>query len=96
MRKERVNSIKEILQKLVKKQKFTKKLDEVEVINQLEKIIGNNLNKYIISKYFRDGKIYLQLSSSVLRNELLYQKEELISKINQEIGKKLVKDIVLK
>lgn len=96
MRKERVNSIKEILQKLVKKKKFTKKLDEVEVINQLEKMIGNNLNKYIINKYFLDGKIYLQLSSSVLRNELAYQKEELISKINQEIGKKLVKDIVLK
>ena len=76
--------------------KLKKKLDGVEAMDQLDEILGNNLKKYVTDKYFKNGVIYICLSSSVLRNELSMQKQGLISSVNQSIGKKLVKDIVLK
>ncbi|MBT7620288.1 MAG: DUF721 domain-containing protein, partial [Flavobacteriales bacterium] len=39
---------------------------------------------------------YIHLSSSVLRSELSYQKQGLVESVNQNIGRKIVKDIVLK
>ena len=96
MRKKGVNSIKKILQKIVKEQKFKEKLDGIDILDQLDNILGNNLKKYIINRYFHKGIIHLQLSSSVLRNEISYQKKELIDIINRNIGQKLVKDIILK
>ena len=96
MRKKGVISLEELLRKMSNKPKLKKKLDGVEVLDQFDKILGSNLRKYVIDKYFNNGVIYISLSSSVLRNELSMQKAGLISSVNQNIGKKLVKDIILK
>ena len=96
MRKKGVISLEELLKKMSNKPKLKKKLDGVEVLDQFDKILGSNLRKYVIDKYFNNGVIYISLSSSVLRNELFMQKAGLISSVNQNIGKKLVKDIILK
>ena len=96
MRKKGVISLEELLKKMSNKPKLKKKLDGVEALDQFDKILGSNLRKYVIDKYFNNGVIYISLSSSVLRNELSMQKAGLISSVNQNIGKKLVKDIILK
>ncbi len=38
---------------------------------------------YTLKKYFRDGKLYITVSSSVLRNQLYFQKDVLLAKMNQ-------------
>ena len=81
---------------LSKKPKLKKKLDEVEILDQLNTILGKNLQSYITNKYFQNGIIHIHLSSSVLRSELSYQKQGLVDSINQNIGRKIVKDIILK
>ena len=96
MRKKGVSSLEDLLKKMSNRPKLKKKLDGVEAMDQLDEILGNNLKKYVTDKYFKNGVIYICLSSSVLRNELSMQKQGLISSVNQSIGKKLVKDIVLK
>lgn len=37
---------------------------------------------YTVKKFFRDGKLYITVSSSVIRSQLLFQKKFLIDKIN--------------
>ena len=37
---------------------------------------------YTIKRYFRAGKLYVTLNSSVVRNQLSFQKEALVEKIN--------------
>lgn len=96
MRKKGVISLEELLRKMSNKPKLKEKLDGVEALDQVDKILGSNLKKYVTDKYFKNGVIYICLSSSVLRNELSMQKQGLISSVNLSIGKKLVKDIVLK
>ena len=96
MRKKGVSSLEDLLKKMSNRPKLKMKLDGVEALDQLDEILGNNLKKYVTDKYFKNGVIYICLSSSVLRNELSMQKQGLISSVNQSIGKKLVKDIVLK
>ena len=96
MKKKGVSSLEDLLRKMSNRPKLKKKLDGVEALDQLDEILGNNLKKYVTDKYFKNGVIYICLSSSVLRNELSMQKQGLISSVNQSIGKKLVKDIVLK
>lgn len=39
--------------------------------------------EYTIKKFFRSGRLYVTLSSSVVRNQLSFQKEALREKINQ-------------
>jgi hypothetical protein len=37
---------------------------------------------FTLKRYYRGGKLYITLSSSVYRNQLLFQKQELIRKMN--------------
>ena len=95
-RKNKINSLEDILKKFSNKPKLKKNLDGVEALDQLNTILGKNLQGYITNKYFQNGIIYIHLSSSVLRSELSYQKQGLIESVNQNIGRKIVKDIILK
>lgn len=38
--------------------------------------------QFTIRRFFRDGKLYITLSSSVIRSQLSFQKAELVEKIN--------------
>ena len=96
MRRNGVNSLENILKKILNKPKIKKKLEETEVLNQIEEILGNNLKIYISNKYIKNGILYIHLSSSVLRNELSFQKEGIIDNLNNKLSKKVVKDIVFK
>ena len=42
---------------------------------------------YTLRRYFRAGKLYITLSSSVIRNQLLFQREELRDKMNEYLSK---------
>ncbi len=37
---------------------------------------------YTVRKFFRDGKLYITLSSSVVRSQLGFQRKELVDKMN--------------
>ena len=95
-RRKKINSLEDILKKFSNKPKLKKKLDGVEALDQLNTILGKNLQSYISNKYFQNGIIYIYLSSSVLRSELSYQKQGLIDGINKNIGRKIVKEIILR
>ena len=95
-RRKKINSLEDILKKFSNKPKLKKKLDGVEAMDQLNTILGKNLQSYISNQYFQNGIIYIHLSSSVLRSELSYKKQGLIDDINQNVGRKIVKEIILR
>lgn len=54
-----------------------------------------------ITKYTRNIKleretVYVELTSSVLREELSYGRQKIIDNLNEELGKVLVKKLVLR
>ncbi len=40
---------------------------------------------YTIRKFFKDGNLYCTISSSVVRNQLYFQKDTLVSLLNEEL-----------
>ena len=42
---------------------------------------------FTLRRYFRGGKLYVTLGSSVIRNQLYFQKTELIEKMNAYLSK---------
>lgn len=67
---------------------------------------ASGAGRYTIKKFFRDGRLYVTVSSSVVRSQLLFQKSALINKMNALItgnelfcgtaGEKYVKDLIIK
>ncbi len=96
MKRDNTNIIGDIVRKLMKNPKLAKKLDELDALNICKEVIGEKLNKYINDIIISNGKLIIKLKSAVLRNELSYQKTNIITKVNNKLGKEIIKEIILK
>lgn len=72
-------------------------LDDKTVFFLFGKIIkeeyGSQGSKNLKPNFFKNGKIFVKSESSIFASELLLNKNEIIRKINQEIGNKEIQDI---
>lgn len=97
MRKRNSESLGEVLKEFFEENPFFKrKLAESKVITGWGRILGSAVSSYTTNIYFRNNILYVHLSSSVLRAELLMLKEKIIENLNKDVGMNVVEDIVLK
>ncbi len=85
-----------ILQEFVEKNKLQKGLDKVNVKDIWNSEMGAPIAKYTTAIKLDRGTLYVALSSSVLREELGYGKEKIISMLNKKLRKELIKKLVLR
>lgn len=97
MRKKNTESIGEVLRQYFEENQFIKrKLAESRAVTGWSKLLGSMIASYTTNIYLRNGILYVSLSSSVLRSELLMAKERLISKLNEHAGLPVINDIVFR
>ena len=96
MRKSNQQSIGAVIRKLLKNQKLEGRLKELDVLKLSEELLGKNLMKYINDLSVKNGALIIKVKSAVVRNELSYQKSEIIKKINEQVGNEILKEIILK
>lgn len=89
-------SISDALKEFVETNKLEKGLNKVNVADAWAKLMGNGVNNYTTSVNLERDTLYIQLSSSVLREELSYGKQKIITILNEEIGKEIIKNLVLR
>ena len=83
------------LKEFVNTNKLQDGLDKINVQDAWKDLMGNGVNSYTSSVQLKRDTLYISLTSSVLREELSYGKEKIISMLNEALGKPLIKKIVL-
>jgi len=96
MRKSNQQSIGIVIKKLLKDQKLEGRLKELDILELSEELLGKNLMKYINDLSVKNGTLIIKVRSAAVRNELSYQKSEIIKKINKQVGNKILQEIILK
>jgi predicted nucleic acid-binding Zn ribbon protein len=96
MRRSKTISLAEALNDYIKEMNLGGKLSEVGVINSWEEVVGKAISTRTTKIYIKDHILYVHLSSSVVRNELLMLRETLKDKLNEKAGSEVIKDIVLR
>lgn len=84
------------LQDFVSHNKLQTGLDKVNARDVWKQQMGPAIEKYTTSLKLEGNTLYVQLSSSVLREELSYGKEKIIKIMNENLGKELIKKLVLR
>jgi len=88
--------IKELIREALEEMDLEQKLAERELVRSWEDLVGKQVARATRSIYIRDGKLYVALRSSVIRNELMYLRNELKEELNRRAGKELIHEIVLR
>jgi len=86
----------DVLKEFVDKNRLQEGLDKVDVKDAWLNLMGNGVNHYTTNVQLKKDILYVDLSSSVLREELSYGKEKIITMLNEHLGKELIKKIVLR
>lgn len=96
MRRSKTITLAEALNDYIKEMNFGPKLNEAGLINSWEEVVGKAIASRTAKVYIREQVLYVHLSSSVVRNELLMLRQALKEKLNNKAGSDVIKDIIFK
>lgn len=86
----------EALNAFIKANKLEKGMDKINAQEAWKNLMGNGVNNYTTGVDLRNDTLFVSLSSSVLREELSLGKSRIIVMLNEELGKELIKKLVLR
>src|SRR4051812_8572823 len=89
-------SIGDVLKQFIEKNNLQSGMDKIDVQEAWRSLMGNGVNSYTKEVVLKGTTLYVSLTSAVLREELSYGKQKIIKMINDEIGKEVVKDVILR
>jgi CO dehydrogenase/acetyl-CoA synthase gamma subunit (corrinoid Fe-S protein) len=92
MRKSETRKISELLAEYVNEMHIGPRLKEVEVVHAMEEILGT-LYRYTGRIFVKQGVLYIQIESPVVKSELIMRREAIRKKVNEQVGQEIVKEI---
>ncbi|MDC6466103.1 DciA family protein [Flavobacteriaceae bacterium] len=90
-----LKNLSKIIEDVFSQKHFRIGIDNIKVQEAWVKTMGNNIQKYTYKVYYKKGILYVKLKSSVLKEELTFEKVKIIKIINKELGKEYIKDMEL-
>lgn len=96
-RKAEHHSLGEVLKEYIaSKRKLAQGLDRVSAKEAWYRVMGETIAKYTTEVTLDRDVLYVQLTSSVLREELSYGKAKIIKMLNEELQKELITKLILR
>jgi predicted nucleic acid-binding Zn ribbon protein len=86
-------SIKESLIEVLGEEKLKPAFEKGNISNLWQECVGATIGENTTIKNFKNGILTIKAKTPVWRNELLFQKTDIIKKINLKLDKNKIKDI---
>ena len=96
MERSDTQSIAEAIRAYLKESRLEKPLKERQLVQSWETLLGRSVARSTSKIYLKDGRLFVHLNSSVVKNELYMLQDEIIKKLNEAAGEELGKEIVLR
>ena len=84
IRRKEALTMEEVVEEYIKSAKMAAGLNTQRVFAAWDECSG--AGPFTLKRYFRSGTLYITLNSSVIRNQLSFQKEALIEKMNATLS----------
>ena len=89
-------SIQEAMQQFLKHSRLKHGIQAVQIEELWEQLMGKTIAKYTDKIQIIGTTLYITSAVAPLKNELLYQKEKIIERVNEALGEKTIKEVVIK
>jgi len=93
-RKNKTESLKELINKVLRINSMHSKLDEVEVVLAWKEVFGDVINKKTRRLILQqDGTLIVTLDSGPLKEEFNHEKEKVAKMLNSHLKREIVKEV---
>jgi len=87
--------ISEVLGEIASQKHIRIGIDKIKIQEAWRIVMGKNIEKYTSYVRYRKGVLSVKLKSSVLKEELFFEKKKVIKLLNENLGKKYIQEIKL-
>ena len=84
-----------IIKPIIEDMGIDKPIKRYQALSLWSKIVGEKINAVSEPIRIEDGKLFIRVKSDTWRNEIFFLKKKILHKLNKEIGKDIVQDIIL-
>ncbi len=89
-------SLQRAITKLLKTYRIEKPVQQHQALFEWNNIVGDEIARHTHPEKISYGKLVVKVDSPAWRNELVFSKGEILSKINKKLKKAKIKEIVLR
>ncbi|UZO79938.1 DUF721 domain-containing protein [Aquimarina sp. ERC-38] len=89
-------SIQDVLKDFVQENKLEKGLDDVKARDAWFAVMGTAIANYTQAIKYKNNVLYVELTSSVLREELSYGKQKIVANLNEQLQSELIQKLILR
>lgn len=75
--------------------KLKPKLDESRIKDAWLTVMGKTVAKYTTKLSLYQGKLYVQVNSAALKNELTYSRDKIKQVFNEELKDEVIKEVIV-
>ena len=88
-------SMGDALKKFLEKSRFNGYMQALQIEDVWEKIMGKTIARYTEKISISGNTLYITTHVAPLKQELLYQKQIIVTRVNEALGEAVIKEVVI-
>ena len=89
-------SMQDALRQFLKQSRLKSGIHAVQIEDVWEKIMGKTIAKYTDKIKIVNQTLFIESQVAPLKNELMYQKDKIIERVNEALGETVINEVVIK
>jgi predicted nucleic acid-binding Zn ribbon protein len=96
MRRNNAEQIGEVIRKFFRQNGLESPLNEYRLVDAWKDVVGPTIARYTSNLYIKNQTLYVHLTSSVLRQELMMGRDILVRNLNNHVGAQVIVNIIFR
>ena len=89
-------SMQDAMKQFLKQSRLKGSIQALQIEDVWEQIMGKTIARYTDKIQIINQTLFISSTVAPLKNELLYQKEKIIERVNEALGDKVINEVVIK
>jgi len=89
-------SLQDAMRRFLKQSRLEKGVQAVQIEDIWEQVVGKTIAKYTDSIQLNGNTLFISSQVAPLKNELIFQKKQIIQRVNELMGEQVVNDVVVR
>ena len=90
-----MESIHSVLKNYFKKSGLQQPVEQYQTLQEWPSLVGKTIARVTEPQQIKDGKLFVKVQNDAWRNELVFYKQEMLTKINKKMGSATIDEIIL-
>jgi len=96
MRRNNAEQIVDMIRKYFRQNGLESPLNEYRLVQAWKDVVGPVITRYTTNLYIKNQILYVHLTSSVIRQELMMGRDLLVRNLNEQVGAQVIVNIIFR